>query len=106
MMNERSARERYLRQTIFPGIGPGGQEKLLASRVVIVGCGANGSVMANTLVRAAWERSSCGPGLCRAPQSAASDAVRRGGRGPGTPKAAAAAAKLRRINSSIRIEEL
>jgi adenylyltransferase/sulfurtransferase len=43
---------RYLRQTIFPGIGQAGQEKLLASRVVVIGCGANGTVIANHLTRA------------------------------------------------------
>lgn len=43
---------RYLRQTIFPGIGQDGQQKLLAARVVIVGCGATGTVIANHLARA------------------------------------------------------
>ncbi len=43
---------RYLRQTIFPGIGPAGQQKLLAARVVIIGCGATGTVIANHLARA------------------------------------------------------
>lgn len=42
---------RYLRQTIFPGIGKAGQEKLLASRAVVIGCGANGTVLANHLAR-------------------------------------------------------
>lgn len=43
---------RYLRQTIFPGIGVEGQQKLLAARVVIIGCGATGTVIANHLARA------------------------------------------------------
>ena len=43
---------RYARQTIFYGIGRQGQEKLLAARVVIIGCGATGTVIANHLVRA------------------------------------------------------
>ena len=43
---------RYLRQTIFPGIGQEGQQKLLAARVVVIGCGANGTVIANHLARA------------------------------------------------------
>jgi len=42
---------RYLRQTIFPGIGKEGQQKLLAARVVIIGCGATGTVIANHLAR-------------------------------------------------------
>lgn len=43
---------RYLRQTIFPGIGVAGQQKLLAARVVVIGCGATGTVIANHLARA------------------------------------------------------
>jgi adenylyltransferase/sulfurtransferase len=43
---------RYARQVIFPPIGPAGQESLRKSSVVLVGCGALGSVIANNLVRA------------------------------------------------------
>ena len=46
------ALERYTRQMRFPGIGKAGQEKLLASRVTLCGCGALGTVLANVLVRA------------------------------------------------------
>jgi molybdopterin/thiamine biosynthesis adenylyltransferase len=44
--------ERYSRQILFPGIGPAGQERLLRSRAVIVGCGALGSFQAGALARA------------------------------------------------------
>lgn len=44
--------ERYSRQILFREIGRGGQEKLLASRVTIVGAGALGAAHAETLVRA------------------------------------------------------
>ena len=44
--------ERYSRQVLFAGIGPEGQERLLNSRVAIVGCGATGSVIASLLSRA------------------------------------------------------
>ena len=44
--------ERYSRQIRFRQIGTSGQEKLLASFVVIVGMGALGCVSANELVRA------------------------------------------------------
>lgn len=44
--------ERYARQTIFPAIGRAGQEKLGASRVCLIGCGALGTHIADTLVRA------------------------------------------------------
>jgi len=43
---------RYARQTIFHGIGRAGQEKLLAAKVVIIGCGATGTMLANHLARA------------------------------------------------------
>jgi molybdopterin/thiamine biosynthesis adenylyltransferase len=44
--------ERYSRQVLFAGVGPAGQERLLASRVAIVGCGATGSALASLLARA------------------------------------------------------
>jgi molybdopterin/thiamine biosynthesis adenylyltransferase len=47
-----STRERYSRQILFPPLGEQGQEKLLRSRAVIVGCGALGSLQANALARA------------------------------------------------------
>ncbi|MCX7840164.1 MAG: ThiF family adenylyltransferase [Anaerolineae bacterium] len=103
-MNEHQ-RERYMRQTLFAPFGVTGQERLLAARVVVIGCGANGNVMANTLARA-------GVGtlvlvdrdfvelknLQRQILFDEDDAAR------GVPKAIAAAEKLRRANSSIRIE--
>ena len=45
-------RERYSRQILFPEIGEQGQERLRGSSVVIVGCGALGTALANLLVRA------------------------------------------------------
>ena len=52
----REERERYSRQILFSGIGEEGQEKLLASSAVLVGCGALGTVTANLLVRAGLGR--------------------------------------------------
>ena len=43
---------RYSRQVIFPGIGEKGQTKLADSQVVVIGCGALGTVIASCLVRA------------------------------------------------------
>ncbi len=51
-MIDRSLRNRYSRQTMFPGIGEEGQAKLLSSSAVIIGCGALGSNIATFLVRA------------------------------------------------------
>lgn len=44
--------DRYSRQIIFPAIGEEGQAKLAQSSVVIIGCGALGTVIATALVRA------------------------------------------------------
>jgi adenylyltransferase/sulfurtransferase len=43
---------RYSRQILFPYIGKQGQEKLSNSSAVIIGCGALGTIIATTLVRA------------------------------------------------------
>ena len=44
--------ERYARQICYAPLGEAGQRQMLESRVLICGCGALGSVIANTLVRA------------------------------------------------------
>ncbi|WP_437187257.1 ThiF family adenylyltransferase [Planctomicrobium sp. SH668] len=44
--------ERYRKQTLFRGIGEQGQQRLRESRVTLVGCGALGSTIAESLVRA------------------------------------------------------
>ncbi|MEK7731424.1 MAG: ThiF family adenylyltransferase, partial [Planctomycetota bacterium] len=43
---------RYSRQILYEKIGVEGQRRLSTSRVVLFGCGALGTVLANTLVRA------------------------------------------------------
>jgi adenylyltransferase/sulfurtransferase len=50
-MNSEQA-DKYSRQILFAGLGQEGQEALLKSSAVIVGCGALGTVAANLLVRA------------------------------------------------------
>jgi molybdopterin/thiamine biosynthesis adenylyltransferase len=49
-------REKYSRQILFAGLGEQGQEQLLKSSAVIVGCGALGTVAANLLVRSGTAR--------------------------------------------------
>ena len=52
MLLDRSLRNRYSRQTVFPAIGDLGQEKLCSSFAVIIGCGALGCNIAVLLARA------------------------------------------------------
>ena len=97
--------ERYSRQILFNGIGKEGQERLLNSRVVIIGCGALGSAQAEALARAGVgnlriidrdfvEFSN----LQRQTMFTESDARER------LPKAIACANRIREINSDIVVE--
>jgi molybdopterin/thiamine biosynthesis adenylyltransferase len=101
------AESRYSRQVRFPAIGERGQQRLGESRALVVGCGALGSVIANTLGRAGigklrivdrdfLETSN----LQRQVLYDESDVA------GGLPKAIAAANKLRLINSEIEIEPI
>ena len=45
-------KERYSRQMLYPAIGSEGQNRLLASHVAVVGCGATGAAAASLLARA------------------------------------------------------
>ena len=49
---QQDRRNRYVRQTMFPGLGEEGQQKLEKGSIVVVGCGALGCNIANLLVRA------------------------------------------------------
>jgi len=97
--------ERYVRQTLFAPIGPEGQRRIGATRVLLVGSGALGGAVADLLVRAGIGR------LILADR----DYVELGNLQRQTlfdeadvaehlPKAAAASARLRRINGDVRIE--
>ena len=44
--------DRYSRQVLFAGIGEEGQQRLGRSSVAIIGCGALGTIIATSLVRA------------------------------------------------------
>lgn len=96
---------RYERQMKYPPLGEEGQRKLCAARVLLCGCGALGSVLANTLVRA-------GVGFLRIAdrdflelnnlqrqvlfdEADVANCL---------PKSIAAADKLRQINSTVEIE--
>ena len=97
--------DRYSRQILFNGIGEEGQRKLLAARVLIVGCGALGTAHAEALCRAGVgrlrivDRDFVEPSnLQRQTMFTESDAEKR------LPKAIAASNHLRQINSDIDIE--
>jgi adenylyltransferase/sulfurtransferase len=97
--------ERYSRQILFAGIGEAGQRRLLASRVVMVGCGALGTSLANLLVRAGVgsvriiDRDFVeGSNLQRQTLFDESDARES------LPKAIAAERRLRAINSAVAVD--
>jgi adenylyltransferase/sulfurtransferase len=97
--------DRYSRQTRFVPIGKAGQHKLESARVLLIGLGALGTVVSDQLVRA-------GVGFLRIVdrdfvelsnlqrQSLFDENDVRNN----LPKAAAAEAKLKQINSSVQIE--
>lgn len=96
---------RYSRQILYAKVGVAGQEKLAHSRVVLFGCGALGTVIANTLIRA-------GVGFLRICDRdfIEYDNLQRqvlfdeSDIAANLPKAQAAANKLRAINSAVTIE--
>jgi adenylyltransferase/sulfurtransferase len=97
--------ERYSRQILFPCIGEENQRVLMNSSVVVVGCGALGTVSSSYLVRAGIgnikiidrdyiEESNLQRQILFDEDDIASN----------LPKAVAAQRKLRKINSNINIE--
>lgn len=96
--------KRYSRQVIFREIGERGQERIGASRVAIIGCGALGSNSAEMLVRAGTGKVTIVDrdfvekhNLQRQALFTEADAEQK------IPKAIAAREALRRINSTIEI---
>jgi adenylyltransferase/sulfurtransferase len=98
-------REKYSRQILFAGIGDEGQQRLLASSAVLVGCGALGTVVANLLVRAGVgrlriiDRDFVEPSNLQR-QTLFEEADAR----QALPKAVAAERRLRAVNSDARVE--
>ncbi len=98
---------RYSRQILFAPLGIAGQKRLIHSRVTLLGCGALGSSLAGTLVRA-------GVGFVRIidrdfvelhnlQRQVLFDESDVSGN---LPKAEAAARKLRKINSAVEVEAI
>ena len=99
--------ERYTRQTRLVEVGTEGQRRLLESAVLVAGCGALGSHLANTLTRAGIGRLRIVDrdvlelnNLQRQVLFDEDDVA------ASLPKAEAATRRLRRINSSVAIEAL
>src|SRR5215467_8222757 len=96
---------RYARQMRFAPLGVEGQRKLLASRALVVGCGALGSVIANTLARAGVghlriiDRDFLELNNLQRQVLYDEDDV-----AAGIPKAIAAHERLKKINSTITVE--
>jgi adenylyltransferase/sulfurtransferase len=98
-------KERYSRQILFPGIGEAGQERICAATVCIVGCGALGSFQAEALVRAGIG----GVRLIDRDYVDHSNLQRQwlfdeGDAEKETPKAIAAARRLRELNCGVTID--
>lgn len=99
--------ERYEKQILFESIGETGQEKLLNSKVVIIGCGALGTVISNNLARS-------GVGYIRIIDRDYIEVSNLQRQilfdeydiKNNIPKAIAAKNKLAKINSSIKIEAI
>ncbi|HEX4794561.1 MAG TPA: ThiF family adenylyltransferase [Humisphaera sp.] len=97
--------QRYHRQTLLPQIGAQGQAQLAAARVLLIGCGALGTVIAEQLARA-------GIGFLRIVDRDVVEMTNlqrqvlfdEADAHSEVPKAIAAANRLARINSSITIE--
>ena len=96
---------RYQHQIVLPPIGEEGQKILAEKRILIIGCGALGSVSANNLVRLGIGQITVldrdyveFADLNRQILFYEEDARRR------LPKAIVAASRLRKINSQVKIE--
>lgn len=99
--------ERYSRQMLFGPIGQQGQKYLQASTVMVVGCGALGTVLANNLCRAGIGHLVIADrdyvelnNLQRQILFDENDVTQH------LPKAVAAVEHLRRVNSHVKIEAL
>jgi adenylyltransferase/sulfurtransferase len=97
--------DRYSRQILFSAIGEAGQKRLKASKVVLVGCGALGTVSSEMLTRAGIGKLTLidrdfveESNLQRQSLFTEKDAHQ------GLPKAAVAERELRAINSDVEVE--
>lgn len=96
---------RYSRQTLFRPIGLSGQELIANSRVLLIGCGALGTSISETLVRAGVgslviaDRDYVEPSNLQRQQLFTEQDAREG-----TPKVVAAKRQLQQIRSNVNIQ--
>ena len=96
---------RYRKQILFDGLGEAGQHRLSQARVLVVGCGALGSVIAESVVRAGFgfvrlvDRDFVEISNLQRQVLYDEDDIAQA-----LPKAIAAERKLRRISSDVTIE--
>lgn len=96
---------RYAKQVLFEPIGADGQARLCHSRVTLFGCGALGTVLANTLARAGvGHLRICDRDFIETDNLQRQVLFDEADVAANTPKAIAAAEKLRRINSAVQID--
>ena len=96
---------RYQRQTLLPQIGEAGQERLARARVLLIGCGALGTVIAEQMARAGVGfLRICDRDLVEMTNLQRQVLFDETDAAAARPKAIAAAERLGRINSSIALE--
>lgn len=96
---------RYSRQELFAGIGPEGQARIRAARVAVVGCGALGSSLAETMVRAgAASVRVIDRDYVEASNLQRQSLFEEQDARDGLPKAVAAERRLRALNSDVAVE--
>jgi adenylyltransferase/sulfurtransferase len=96
---------RYHRQTLLPQIGEAGQRRLTDGRVLLVGCGALGTVIADQLVRAGigWLRA-CDRDVVETSNLQRQVLFDESDAAGELPKAVAAARRLGQINSGVTVD--
>jgi adenylyltransferase/sulfurtransferase len=97
--------DRYHRQTLLPQIGPAGQQRLGRARVLLVGCGALGTVIAEQMARAGiGYLRICDRDLVETTNLQRQVLFDESDAAGAKPKAIAAAHRLAAINSTIATE--
>ena len=96
---------RYHRQILLPQIGEAGQQRLAESTVLLIGCGALGTVIADQLVRGGiGTLRICDRDVVETTNLQRQVLFDESDAAAGTPKAVAAAQRLGRVNSMVQIE--